>query len=155
MYAYIYIWVYKYAYINSRKYNTDPPPNTLTTPCVRCRAPGPGVDPMVSIPCRQSATSYTISSKSKTSHYPISLCIWGKAAIYPWDKYCPHTSPNPRKHENTKPTDSAYYHKRLTIIQDYIYIYIYFTYLYIYIYIKYFTLPSQLKYWELAEHHHL
>ena len=41
-----------------------------------------------------------------------------KVAIYPWDKYCPHTSPNSRKYENIKLLVSAYYHKRLAIIQD-------------------------------------
>ena len=35
------------------------PPTTHTTPCLRCRALGSGVDPMVSIPCRQLASSHT------------------------------------------------------------------------------------------------
>ena len=55
---------------------------TLTTPCVRCRAPGSGMDPMVSIPCRQLATSYILLLKTKPSNCPISHCIWGKVTIY-------------------------------------------------------------------------
>ena len=69
-----------YVHRNSRKLKLIPP-STLTTPCVRCRAPGSGVDPMVSIPCRQSATSHTLSSKMKSSHY---IYIY----IYIYIPYC-------------------------------------------------------------------
>ena len=58
-------------------------PTILATPCVRCKAPGSDVDPMVSTPCRRLATSYTLLLTKKPSHCPILLCIRGKVAIYP------------------------------------------------------------------------